>query len=99
MLLKQTGCAGSEEACMQSSSHPLEAFFHQAVRNSYEGKLGLNDPEVTGYVAKLLCDFSEARNFYKVRDRRGHPVEELEAMIAAADPVNGSAPSFDAERS
>ena len=84
---------------MQEQGHPLEAFFQQAVRNSYEGKLGINDPDVTGYVAHLLCEFSEAKNLYKVRDLKGHPVEELEAMLAAADPVNGTAPSFDAERS
>jgi hypothetical protein len=84
---------------METQGHPLEPFFHQVVRNSYEGKLGLNDPDVTGYVAHLLCEFSEAKNLYKVRDRQGHPIEELEAMMLAADPVNGSAPSFDAERS
>ncbi len=84
---------------MEAPGHPLEPFFHQVVRNSYEGKLGLNDPDVTGYVAHLLCEFSEAKNLYKVRDRQGHPIEELEAMMLAADPVNGSAPSFDAERS
>jgi hypothetical protein len=84
---------------MQTQGHPLEPFFHQVVRNSYEGKLGLNDPDVTGYVAHLLCEFSEAKNLYKVRDHLGHPIEELEAMMLAADPVNGSAPSFDAERS
>ena len=39
------------------------------------------------------------KNLYKVRDQRGHPIEELEAMMLAADPVNGTAPSFDAERS
>ena len=83
----------------QSESHPLEAFFQQAVRNSYEGKLGLNDPDVTGYVAHLLCEFSESKKFYQVRDGRGRPVDELDAMVDAADPVNGSAPSFDAERS
>jgi len=80
-------------------THPLESFFQQAVRNSYEGKLGLHDPDVTGYVAHLLCEFSQAENLYKVRDASGHPVEELEAMIFAADPVLGDAPSFDAERS
>lgn len=84
---------------MQALGHPLEGFFHQAVRNSYEGKLGINDPEVTSYVAHLLCEFSEARNLYKVRDLKGRPVEELEAMMIAADPVNGTAASFDAERS
>ena len=83
---------------MQAQAHPLEAFFHHAVRNSYEGRLGLNDPDVTGYVARLLCDFSEAKNLYRVRDLAGKPVEQLEAMMRAADPVNGTAPSFDAER-
>jgi hypothetical protein len=79
-------------------AHPLEPFFHQAVRNSYEGKLGLNDPDVTGYVAHLLCEFSHADNLYKVRDEAGRPIEELTEMMLAADPVHGTAPSFDAER-
>ena len=79
-------------------SHPLESFFQQAVRNSYEGKLGLNDPDVTGYVARLLCDFSRTDKLYKMRDEMGRPIAELEQMMTAADPVNGSAPSFDAER-
>ncbi len=84
---------------MQTQSHPLESFFQQAVRNSYEGKLGLHDPDVRGYVARLLCEFTETENLYRVRDEMGHPVEELGAMLLASDPVNGSAPSFDAERS
>jgi len=81
---------------MQTQAHPLEPFFRQAVRNSYEGKLGLRDPDVTGYVAHLLCEFSEADNLFSVRDSNGRPVEELDAMIFAADPVHGDAPSFDA---
>jgi hypothetical protein len=56
----------------QSQSHPLESFFHQAVRNSYEGKLGLNDPDVTSYVAHLLCEFSRAEKLYKMRDELAH---------------------------
>ena len=83
---------------MQAQAHPLELFFQQAVRNSYEGKLGLNDPDATAYVARLLCEFSESDKLYMVRDEAGHPIEELEEMVHAADPVHGSAPSFDAER-
>ena len=83
---------------MQAQSHPLEPFFQQVVRNSYEGKLGLHDPDMTCYVAHLLCDFSESDNLYKVRDEMGRPVEELNEMVLASDPVNGTAPSFDAER-
>jgi hypothetical protein len=83
---------------MQALSHPLEPFFQQAVRNSYEGKLGLHDPEVTGYIARLLCEFTESENLYKVRDEMGRPIDELEELLSASDPVNGTAPSFDAER-
>lgn len=83
---------------LRPQSHPLERFFQQAVRNSYEGKLGLNDPDMTGYVAQILCEFSDAENLYCVRDETGRPVQELAEMISASDPVNGSASSFDAER-
>jgi hypothetical protein len=83
---------------MHDQVHPLEPFFQQAVRSSYEGKLGLHDPDVTGYVAHLLCEFADADKLYKMRDAMGRPVEELEAMLQAADPVHGTAPSFDAER-
>ena len=83
---------------MQAQVHPLESFFRQAVRKSYEGKLGLRDLNLTGYVAHLLCEFSETDKLYRIRDENGHPIEELEAMLRAADPVNGTASSFDAER-
>jgi hypothetical protein len=83
---------------MQTQTHPLEPFFQQAVRDSYEGKLGLHDADVISYVSRVLCDFSEADGLFKVRDAAGHSKEELDAMILAADPINGTAPSFDAER-
>ena len=83
---------------MESQAHPLERFFHQVVRNSYEGKLGLRDPEVTGYIAHMLCEFMEAENLFSMRDQMGHPIDELAEMMRAADPVLGAAPSFDAER-
>ncbi len=83
---------------MQAQAHPLEPFFQQAVRNSYEGKLGLHDPGVTGYVAHLLCEFSASENLYSMRDEAGRPIEELEEMMRAADPVLGAASSFDEER-
>jgi len=83
---------------MQVQVHPLELYFRHAVRSSYEEKLGMNDPEITGYVARLLCEFSDVNHLYKLRDEAGHPIEELDVMRRAADPVYGTAPSFDAER-
>ena len=79
-------------------THPLELFFQQAVRNIYEGKLGLNDPDVTAYVARMLCEFTDANKLYRVRDETGRPIEELKDLLEAADPVNGTAASFDEER-
>jgi hypothetical protein len=42
---------------MQTQMHPLEPFFQQMVRNSYDGKLGIHDTAITRYVARLLCEF------------------------------------------
>jgi hypothetical protein len=83
---------------MQAQPHPLEPFFQQVVRNSYEGKLGLHDPDLTAYVARILCEFSQADKLYSMRDAAGRPIEEIEEMERAADPILGTAASFDAER-
>jgi len=83
---------------MQNESHPLEPFFQQMVRNSYAGRLGIHDPEITHYVAHLLCEFSESERLYKVRDEHGKPLVTLEEMVQASDPIHGTAASFDAER-
>jgi hypothetical protein len=84
---------------MQTQVHPLEPYFRQAIRNSFENKLGLFDPELTTYVARVLCEFTNPANLYKIRDAAGRPMEDLREMIDASDPVHGTASSFDAERS
>jgi hypothetical protein len=83
---------------MQTQAHPLEPFFHEAVSANYEARLGLNDPAITDYVSRMLCDFSEPENLYRLHDATGRQIESLEEMKFAADPVLGAAPSFDAER-
>ncbi len=83
---------------MQVQSHPLEPLFHEAVRSSYEGRLGL-DPEITNYVSRMLCDFSEPNSLLRLRDVKGRPIQKLEEMVRASDPVHGTARSFIAERS
>jgi len=83
---------------MQTQIHPLESYFRQAIRNSYETKLGLFDPEVTAYVARVLCEFSEPDSLYQVHDSLGQPIQDLDEMIKASDPVHGNARSFDVER-
>jgi hypothetical protein len=84
---------------MQTQAHPLESFFQDAVRKSFVDKLGLNDMEMIDYVARLLCEFSEPDNLHRLRDATGHRVETVAEMLRAADPVYGTAASFDEERS
>ena len=82
---------------MQLQAHPLEPIFQQAVRNSYEGRLGL-DSDITAYVSRMLCDFADADNLYRLRDVKGRPIENLQEMVRASDPVFGTARSFIQER-
>jgi hypothetical protein len=83
---------------MQTQDYPIESFFRLAIRNSYECKLSILDPEIIRYIANLICEFSEYGKLYKMRNPMGIPKEDLNALIHASDPICGSASSFDAER-
>ena len=83
---------------MPTQAHPLESFFQHEVASIFEGRLGMNDPEITNYVARVLYSFSQEGSQFLSTNPTGHTVEELLTMIRASDPVFGSAPSFDAER-
>jgi hypothetical protein len=82
---------------MQVQTHPLEPFFQQAVRNSYEGRLGLG-PDITGYVSRMLCEFAEPDSLFRLRDAKNRSIERLDEMVRASDPIHGTARSFIAER-
>lgn len=84
---------------MHSPAHPLEPFFLSEVTSIFDGKLGLNDPEISGYLSRVLCHFSEDENLFLKRGMTGHSIEDLVGIMRASDPVHGTAPSFDAERS
>jgi hypothetical protein len=83
---------------MQTEAHPLESFFLQAVHTSFVDKLGLDDGDIVAYVAHMLCEFSEPDNLYRLKDVMGNRVETVAEMLRAADPVYGTARSFDGER-
>jgi hypothetical protein len=83
---------------MPAQAHPLEQFFYNEVTATFEGKLGLKDPEAIAYVAGVVCEFAGRDGLFAGPQHRGHSMEELIEMIQASDPVHGTAPSFDAER-
>ena len=83
---------------MPTEAQSLETFLHQVVRTTYESRLSFRDAEITAYVARVLCDFSEPENLFRIRDAKGRRVEDIHTMVRASDPVFGTAASFDAER-
>lgn len=83
---------------MPVQAHPLQTFFQAEVTAIFEGKLGLLDRELTAYVARVLCRYSEESSLFLQRGFAGYSIGELAAMIRDADPVYGTAASFDAER-
>lgn len=83
---------------MPAQAHPLEAFFHTEICATFEDKLGISDRELIAYVARVLCSFSEQRSLFLRPGFRGYSIEELFAMMRDADPVHGTAASFDVER-
>ncbi len=83
---------------MPAPAHPLEQFFNNEVTAAFESKLRLKDPEIAVYVARVLCEFSEHPTLFRPPARRGHTLDELVGMVRASDPIAGTAPSFDAER-
>ncbi len=83
---------------MIPEEHALRQLFHHTVSDCYAEHLGIRDREVTSYVADLLTEFCVVENLYCIRDAEGKPVKDVAQMLNAADPINGTAPSFDAER-
>jgi hypothetical protein len=83
---------------MIPEEHALRQLFHSTVSECYSEHLGIHDSEVTSYIADLLTEFCVVENLYLIRDAEGQPVKEVGQMLAASDPVHGTAPSFDVER-
>jgi hypothetical protein len=83
---------------MIPEEHALRQLFHQTVSGCYSEHLGLRDAEVTSYIADLLTEFCVVENLYRIRDAQGNPVKEVGQMLAASDPIHGTAASFDDER-
>lgn len=83
---------------MQAQVHPLESFFLPIVQTAFETRLGISDPELISYITRMLCEFSEPESVFRLNDATGRRLETLEEMVRAADPVYGTAASFEEER-
>jgi len=75
----------------------LEGFFSDLVEPRFTSA-GVVDSAVSDYVVRLLCEFVDRRNLYRIRNADGKPIEDLGELLLESDPVFGQASSFDRER-
>ena len=70
---------------MISQNHPLRRLFRLLTEQNLAGKLRYEDPDVIGYLADLLTDFTHIDNVYKIRSASGQRVEEVAEMLLEGD--------------
>ncbi len=81
-----------------SDTHPLRAFFQDALHETFAQRVGLRDCEdVEAYLAQLLVLFLHHENIFALRDSGGRRLETVAEMLAEGD-VRLNATSFDRER-
>ena len=77
--------------------HPLRQLFGELVRRHFVRGVQLHDSDVAEYVTGILTDFTHVDHMYRIRDARGHRVEEVAEMLVESNPLL-EASSFDRER-
>lgn len=78
-------------------SHPLRRLFRSLTEGTFSRTLGWPEPDVIGYVSDVLADFAHMENLYRIRNARGHRVEEVAEMLLEGDMLH-RAGSPDRER-
>ncbi len=83
---------------MISDSHPLHQLFLELVSQHFSNDVLVRDTAVSRYVARMLTDFCDVTNLHKIRNANDRPLDDVGEILLEADPIFGSAPSFDRER-
>ncbi|HEY5647861.1 MAG TPA: hypothetical protein VIU33_00050 [Nitrospiria bacterium] len=68
-----------------SEDHPLRKLFASLTEKTFAENLKWADPNVSGYLANLLVDFSDIERLYRIRDGKGMQLQEVSAMLLESD--------------
>jgi hypothetical protein len=77
---------------MQSNRIPLaHRYFAGLAEAAFQGRLGVVDPPLVEYVARLLVRFVHIDAIYRIRDLIGRRLDEVVEMVGEAEQRLGSA--------
>jgi hypothetical protein len=77
-----------------SPDHPLNQLFADLVQKHLVRSAGIDDREITGYMASLLVDFTHIDNLYRIRNARGRRLEDVADMLIESNPLLGGRSFF-----
>lgn len=68
-----------------SENHPLRKLFESLTAKTFAEELKWRDPNVSGYLANLLVDFTDIDRLYCIRDGKGQQLHEISSMLMESD--------------
>jgi len=77
--------------------HPLRRLFSALTERSFADKLGWPDLNITGYVANLLVEFTNADRLYRIHNKTGEHVDTVVDLLYESEVLH-EADSLDRER-
>lgn len=79
------------------ANHPIRQLFFSLIQQTFNGRLGENNPELTRYLSDVMVDFTHRDSLYRIRDAGGANLEQIGEMLMEGD-VSLNATSFERER-
>src|SRR3954451_17011944 len=70
---------------MMPESHPLHRLFRGLTEATFMSELGIGDPSLVGYMARLLASFVPSQAIWRIHDKQGRPLFQVTEMVAEAE--------------
>ena len=74
--------------------HPLNRLFAELVDRQLVRSAGLDDPELSRYIAGLLVEFTDTESLYRIRNAAGKRLEQVGEMLIESNPMLGGRSFF-----
>ena len=62
--------------------HPLRLLFCGMVEHAFYTRVGVCDPNLTGYLADLLVEFTHVERYNRIRNAQGKELKQIASMLA-----------------